>query len=499
MAFLARWGTALGAGFLLTGGLAFAATITFFQDVRYPASSSTSTFEFPGITVKATTSDITSGNDIRIRIPTASTLRWNSSDTVVQIVGPAAGKVASTTTVSRISTTEVIVDVSSDFNTGEFISIYGLSVTNSATAATATGLQLTVDSDTTNIEDTSEQVFTVAYATFGGGSTIRIPASENPIAVDLPDLTVGVTSTNVITASNDIRIRIPQTTNPYGFQWRTTATVTVSGPGSSKVTTPTYAGQTLTMDVTADFLTTDDIRISGLQFDRSGGWSGGIDPPQIDFLELLLDGGTNVATTCGKPFFMKTLTLERQNTAIPAGTDQDFGLVTIKTGDSTIGTDTWTGDLRLVLGVRTNGEFRQSSGITVMVTPEGNGTIANGVTIEDDETGGDQTGFVARFDVTSAVQQESTITIQGLKFDNNSGSAKNDIDFGVSFTGPAKADGATSTATSFGSGLGFGTGVRGSCFLAESGGSEWPALLTLAAAALLSAAAARLVRRFRRG
>jgi hypothetical protein len=102
-----------------------------------------------------------------------------------------------------------------------------------------------------------------------------------------------VTSGAVITAGNDIRIKIPST---FAMSWDTAVTTaTLGGSAAGKVsTTVSYAGlnQTLILDVTTDFAPGDTLTVSGLSFKNFGGGSA----PNPDNLELeILNNGATQA------------------------------------------------------------------------------------------------------------------------------------------------------------------------------------------------------------
>src|SRR5207249_4149105 len=86
-------------------------------------------------------------------------------------------------------------------------------------------------------------------------------------ATAMSAVTVTDAATPGITATKDIRIRIPAT---FNMSWNTAlTTATLAGTGASKVaTTVTYedAGKTLVLNVTTNFAGNDQIVVSGLQY-----------------------------------------------------------------------------------------------------------------------------------------------------------------------------------------------------------------------------------------
>src|SRR5207253_10048692 len=71
----------------------------------------------------------------------------------------------------------------------------------------------------------------------------------------------------IITAANDIRVRIP---SGFNLSWNTAlTTATITGSGAGKVSpTVSYedAGKTLVLNVTSNFAGNDQIVVSGLQY-----------------------------------------------------------------------------------------------------------------------------------------------------------------------------------------------------------------------------------------
>src|SRR5207249_1093827 len=98
------------------------------------------------------------------------------------------------------------------------------------------------------IASAANQVFVVGQA----------PAGISPI-------TITDVATPIITAANDIRVRIPS-----GLSWNTAlTTATITGSGAGKVSpTVSYedAGKTLVLNVTSNFAGNDQIVVSGLQY-----------------------------------------------------------------------------------------------------------------------------------------------------------------------------------------------------------------------------------------
>src|SRR5213596_661300 len=121
----------------------------------------------------------------------------------------------------------------------------------------------------------ANQVFTVGQA----------PTGVSPI-------TVTDAATATITAANDIRIRVPATSN---MTWNTgVTTATLTGSAAAKVSsTVSYedGGKTLVLNVTTNFAGADQLVVSGLQYTSFTAHSA------ADYLQLVVTGpgGSTVA------------------------------------------------------------------------------------------------------------------------------------------------------------------------------------------------------------
>src|SRR6266516_4540081 len=98
-------------------------------------------------------------------------------------------------------------------------------------------------------------------------------------------ITVAEGATPTITAANDIRIRIPAT---FNMTWNTAlTTATITGSGAGKVSpTVSYAdaGKTLVLNVTSNFVGSDQLVVSGLQYTSFTA------PSASDYLQLVVFG-----------------------------------------------------------------------------------------------------------------------------------------------------------------------------------------------------------------
>ena len=93
----------------------------------------------------SSTPQITAVNDLRVVIPASFPMEWDTSDTSALIGGSASGKVSSI--VSYPDAKTILVDVTSDFTSNDYITISGLSFKNFTSTASVSSLGLDVTGD----------------------------------------------------------------------------------------------------------------------------------------------------------------------------------------------------------------------------------------------------------------------------------------------------------------------------------------------------------------
>lgn len=153
-------------------------------------------------------------------------------------------------------------------------------------------VKLGSNSDIVNISSAADQTFT-----FGDSATV---ISAITVTVDAGQ----------ITATNDIRVKIPAALD---MTWDTTvATATITGDASAKVsTTVTYesSGRTLVIDVTTNFAIGDSIIISDLSFKN-------FNSVEYSNLTLSIDGGAATTAIDDKK---KTISLSASTATFTGG------------------------------------------------------------------------------------------------------------------------------------------------------------------------------------
>jgi hypothetical protein len=212
------------------------------------------------------TPTITTTNDIRIRIPAALNMTWDTSVTTVTLGGGAAGKVSATGVTYEASNKTVVISVSSNFAANDQVTIAGLKFTSFTAVSSASSLQLVVagaGGATAATDDKTITIVSVITLSSAANQTFTVGQASTTAST----LTITESSTPTITTSNEIRIRIPAT---LSMTWDPSITsITRGGTASSKVSaTVAYedSNKTVRVNVTTDFAANDTLTIAGLKF-----------------------------------------------------------------------------------------------------------------------------------------------------------------------------------------------------------------------------------------
>ena len=216
------------------------------------------------ITVTDAGANIRASDDFRIQIPAAFNGVWDNSVTTVTLTGGAAGKVSTTVTYSS-GNKIVNFNVTSDFNSGQLVTISGLKFTTFSAVSAATALQLILKAGDP-VTATDNRTITIIAPSFTGTADQVFTVGDASTAMTTNTVTDNAT-TATITAANDIRLRIPA---GFNMVWNTAlTTATIGGGAAGKVsTTVSYenAGQVPVVNVTSNFAAGDQITVAGLQF-----------------------------------------------------------------------------------------------------------------------------------------------------------------------------------------------------------------------------------------
>lgn len=465
-------------GSVLTPRLYGTATLTSRLDQRFEKDASVTLIEPITITQTDSTAVISASSDIRIRIPASFSTTWDTTDTTIAVVGNASGKVQ--TTVSFPTTKICLIRVDTDFAANDTITVYGLRVDPSSVTSEDNYELITDGSDTGATAATDDKDQTIYGAQIYSDDDQQISTSESTPAVT--DFVVQDNSSAAsITAASDIRIRIPTA----GIQWDTTDTsisVTMSGAGNVSTTASFPTSATCVLDVTVDFAAGSKATISGLKFGTPAAAT------SADRLDLLIDGGSNVAATDRRILVAGGVTTAMSAKSASAD-DTTINDVTITL--TAAGQANTTDNIRLIIPLDAPFTFTstQSPSPTITVGTTG-AAVTAAPTLEDDGQG----GKVLRFTVTTGNTAAGTITISGVQIDvDNDGTAANFGDLYVSVNGARNVTAAVENAGGGGGGGG-GGGAGG------GGGGEFldaaqPGAIAIVSLALLGMALLALRRR----
>src|SRR5438093_192290 len=199
----------------------------------------------------AATPTITTANDIRIRIPAAFNMTWNTALTTATITGGAASKVSPTVSYEDGGKT-LVLNVTGNFGAGQQVVVSGLQYQSFTAPSAADSLQLVITGPGGGTAARDSRTVQVVQPTMASAANQLFLVGQAATAMSA--ITVTDAAAPSITAANDIRIRIPASLN---MTWNTALTAaSITGSGNSKVSnTVSYAdgGRTLVLDVTTNF------------------------------------------------------------------------------------------------------------------------------------------------------------------------------------------------------------------------------------------------------
>jgi len=212
----------------------------------------------------AATPSITAARDIRIRIPAAVSMSWNTALTTATLTGTGATKVATTVSYEDGGKT-LVLNVTANFAGNDQIIVSGLQYSNFTAASGADYLQLMVSGAGGGANASDSRTLQIVAPTMASAADQVFLVGQAPTAISA--ITITDAATPSITATKDIRIRIPAT---FNMTWNTAlTTASITGSGNGKVSrTVSYedGGRTLVIDVTSNFGAGDRIVVSGLQY-----------------------------------------------------------------------------------------------------------------------------------------------------------------------------------------------------------------------------------------
>ena len=260
----------------------------------------------------------TTANDLRIRIPATFNMIWDTLDVDATIGGGASAKVSPTVSYEDAGKT-LVLTVLTDFLALEQFTVADLSFMSFTAVSAADKLELEVyNDDVVTAEDSSNKEIIVGPSISSRTNQI-FSVSAPPTLADTITITESPTDP-VITAGDDIRIRIP---TGFNMVWDATVTsVTLGGGAAGNVSTTLLpyedGNKTAVLDVTGNFAVSDVITVVGLTFTTFSGVSA------ADSLELELENDGVVSAEDDK-------TIEIVTDATPPDAVADLATGTVTT------------------------------------------------------------------------------------------------------------------------------------------------------------------------
>jgi len=298
--------------------------------------------------------------------------------------------------------------VNTNFVAGDQITVSDLSFASFANTSVADNLELEVNDDNV-VSATDDKTITITPP----GTPVIFSASNQAFtyqdpATAISTITLFDSATPTITATNDIRIRIPAGFNMTWDIGDTTATI--GGTAAAKVsTTVSYedGGKTLVLNVTGDFISGEDITVSGLSFASFTAASA------ADNLELEVNNDNVVTATdtktisiTGGPPSLSSTANQVFEVSDPSTVSSTFTV----TDDSVAARITASNDVRIRIPAGFNMTWDIS--ITAVVIGGSNPSKASGtVTYED----GGRTLVV---NMTGDLNESQSISVSGAQFTN---------------------------------------------------------------------------------
>ena len=351
---------------------------------------------------------ILAADDIRIRIPAALNMTWDSADFTAAIGGFAAAKVSTTVSYEDGGKT-LVLDVTGDFAASDQIIVSGVSFSSFTAASSADNLELVIRGAgglTAAIDDKTKTIFDPLSLSSAANQVFN--QGQAPTAIRV--ITVTEDGGPTLTAANDLRIRIPAT---FNMTWdNTDLTATIGGPAAAKVSGVVIgyedSDHTLVLDILTDFAAGDSITIADLSFANFAA------PTAADNLELV-DAGAGGATAVTDDKTVTVLNVYGLSSAAnqvftvndPATAATDITI----TDDAVTATVTAANDLRIRIPTGFNVIFDTGVG---SVTLGGSGSGKVSATLLPYENG-NQTAVL---DVTADFAPGDLITVSGLAFTN---------------------------------------------------------------------------------
>jgi len=347
---------------------------------------------------------IRTDKEIRIRIPTGYPMTWDPTVATVTLGGSAAGKVSASVKGYEDGNQTVVLDVTTAFAPGDQVTVAGLRFANFTAPAPATHLELDVTND--QIGDAfDDKTKSIGTPRISSAANQNFTVGGAPRAVSTITVTEDAGATT-ITASGDLRVRIPAT---FPMTWLTSDLSAVLGGSAAAKVSPTVsyedAGHTLVLDVLSSFAPGDVLTITGLSYTSFTATAG------LDNLELVVSG------TGGGTAALDDKTISIGAPTISSAVNQIFSVGDPPTGNSII---TITDD-PVAATIRTDKEIRIRipTGFNMTWNPSITTVILGGpaaAKVKPVVKGYEDGGKTVVLDVDVAFTPGDRITVSGLEF-----------------------------------------------------------------------------------
>ena len=380
-----------------------------------------------------TTKEIQKGVPLKVRIPSTFNMDWDTSINTISVGGTAAGRVDTTLLPYEDGGQTLVIDVTKDFNAGEYLTISGPAFDNFTASSPLDNLELEVYNDGA-VTDDDDKTIAIIDVMISSAANQLFTVGDPATAVSTITITEDAVQAS-ISALDDIRIRIPLTAN---LTWDISdLSVLLGGTASGKVSTTLLpyedGGKTVVLDVTANFAATDTLTIDGLTFANftapSSAQSLGLD---------IFDSGTDFALDD------KTVQVVAPGSALMlSANDQTFfvghpstGAASILVSDATIASITAANDIRIRIRIPAGFNMTWDTSITSVTLsgPQATNVLATLLPYED-------SGRTMVLDVGSDFGGGDTFTVSGMRFQSFTAlSATDNLELVIAGAGGATED-----------------------------------------------------------
>ena len=222
----------------------------------------------------ASTPTITAANGIRIRIPAAFNMTWDTAVTTVTLGGGAAGKVSATLLAYEDSDKTAVLNVTSNFAASDQLTIDGLKFRDFTATSAADNLELVVAGSGGATADQDDKTITIVTAgvVSAGSRILNDNAARTPVAAEDVDVVSWDKSTRFLVTigiqTSTGRCRNNQGTNK--LQWRNVT----DSPGTW-TNLGTTAGAEMRLFDSANLAHGNNLTQAEAQIAGSGTWNDG--------------------------------------------------------------------------------------------------------------------------------------------------------------------------------------------------------------------------------